>query len=412
MRVFLIAGALAAWTVTSLAQTTTPLPRPVAYEDSMAAGADTSAVPQRDAFDLLNKILGKRVEPELNYKPETGLQWALLPTFSVNPVYGTAIGVMVSAAGQRGSTEARYSQLSISANYSTTGQVQAQVRGDVFSKGGAYLLKADFRYLDTQRSTWGLGPIEEQPGEYPMLFVLRRLYATTMRVVSGPVFLGLGFHYDEFADIVDERAEQGDVTPYLVYSQGLPSVTTAVGLSLDLLADTRDNVIDALSGYYLNWSFRNYPKALGSDNNWQELWIEGRVYPHVPKKSRNVLAFWLYGWFSFGNAPYLNLPSNGWDTYGRGARGYLAGQIRGQNQIYIESEYRWSLTADGLWGMVVFVNGTTTTTDSGIFAGMDYAVGTGLRIKLNKHTSSNITLDYGWGQADSHGFFLGMSEAF
>ena len=62
--------------------------------------------------------------------------------------------------------------------------------------------------------------------------------------------------------------------------------------------------------------------------------------------------------------------------------------------------------------MVVFVNGTSTTTDSGIFARLDYAVGTGLRVKFNKHTSSNLTLDYGWGLDDSHGFFLGMSEAF
>ena len=62
--------------------------------------------------------------------------------------------------------------------------------------------------------------------------------------------------------------------------------------------------------------------------------------------------------------------------------------------------------------MVVFVNGTSTTTDSDLFGSVDYAVGTGLRVKLNKHTSSNITLDYGWGRDNSQGFFLGMSEAF
>jgi hypothetical protein len=70
------------------------------------------------------------------------------------------------------------------------------------------------------------------------------------------------------------------------------------------------------------------------------------------------------------------------------------------------------LTADGLWGAVVFLNGTTSTTETGIFGGLDYAVGTGLRIKFNKHTATNLTLDYGWGLVSSHGFFLGMSEAF
>ena len=413
MRVMLIAMAISTAAVMSWAQTTTLPPQPRPMNDSTLALADTSGVPQRDVFDLLRKILGKRVEPQFDYTPKTGLQWALLPTFSVNPVYGAAFGVMVSGAGRRGTTRARYSQLAISANVSTLGQVQAQVRGGIFSSGETFLLQVDLRYLDTERSTWGLGPINEEPGgEYPMQFVLGRAYATALRVVSGPVYVGLGFHFDQFSDIVDELAEEGELTPYLEYSRGLPSVTTAVGLSFDVVADTRDNAIDPLEGYYLNWSFRDYLETFGSDNNWQELWVEARVYPHLPKHSKNVLAFWLYGWLSFGNAPYLNLPSNGWDTYGRGARGYLAGRIRGIDQIYIESEYRWSLTADGLWGMVVFVNGTSTTTESGIFGRLDYAAGTGLRVKFNKHTSSNLTLDYGWGRADSHGFFLGMSEAF
>jgi hypothetical protein len=67
-------------------------------------------------------------------------------------VYGAAFGVLMSGAGRRGSTEARYSNLAVSANISTTGQIQVQVRGDVFSPDEDYLLKADFRYLDTQRS--------------------------------------------------------------------------------------------------------------------------------------------------------------------------------------------------------------------------------------------------------------------
>jgi hypothetical protein len=411
MRLLLIALVVLVPAAGALAQTTTPLPLP-APVDSSQVQPDSTAVPQRDAFDVIHKLLGKNVQPQYNLKPEIGLQWALLPTFSVNPVYGTAIGVMVNAAGVRGSADARYSQFSISANVATSGQIQAQVRGDVFSKNGDYLLKLDWRYLDTQRSTWGLGPVREQQNEFPMEFVLYRTYATLMRVVSGPVFTGIGVHYDVFDNIVDLRAEEGDLTPYRVYSRGLPTKTTAVGLSFNVLGDTRDNVINASSGYLINWSFRGYLESLGSDEDWQEFWVEARVYPHLPKKSRNVLAFWLYAWMTFGTPPYLNLPSNGWDTYGRGARGYLAGRIRGNDQIYLEAEYRWNLTKDGLWGMVVFLNGTSTTTVNGTFSRLDPGVGTGLRIKFNKNTASNLTLDYGWGRDDSSGFFLGMSEAF
>jgi hypothetical protein len=143
------------------------------------------------------------------------------------------------------------------------------------------------------------------------------------------------------------------------------------------------------------------------------MWVEMRVYPHLPKRSRNILGFWLYGWLTFGDPPYLNLPSDGWDTYGRSARGYLQGRIRGWNQIYFETEYRRTLTADGLWGLVAFLNVTTTTdAEKGTFGRGNPAGGVGLRIKLNKHSKANITIDHGWGEEGSRGFFLGMSEVF
>jgi hypothetical protein len=379
----------------------------------VASGSDTTAtseVPQRDIFDL---IFRRDVQAQITSTNKTGLSWALLPTFSYNPVYGVALGIMATGAGQRGSPDARYSSMSISGNVSTTGQIQAQVRGDVFSKSGENLLRLDFRYLDTERSTWGLGPVSSGQQEYPMNFALYRAYATFYRVTSGPVFVGLGYHYDEFNNIVDQRAQQGEETPFTLYSRGEVSRTVASGFSINVLGDTRDNLVNASMGYYLAMSFRNYNTVLGSDRNWQEMWAEMRVYPHVPKHGKNVLAFWLYTWFTFGPAPYLNLPADGWDTYGRGARGYLQGRIRGANQIYFETEYRFSLTRDGLWGAVVFANLTATTNpESQTFGRSDPGGGIGLRIKFNKRADTNLTVDMAWGRDDSWGVFLGMSEVF
>jgi hypothetical protein len=387
----------------------------VSDSTAVASGSAATGVPQRDVFDVLNEYVFHRraVEPEIGGTLRTGLQWALLPTFSYNPVYGVAIGAMISGAGRRGAESFRYSQLSIAGNISTTGQIQAQSRGDVFSRSGDYLLRADIRYLDTERSTWGLGPMSEDQEEYPMEFTLVRTYATFYRRAAGPVFIGIGFHYDEFNDIVDSRAQEGEATPFTIYSGDALTRTAAAGFSLNVLGDTRDNLVNPSSGYYLSGSFRDYFPGVGSDDNWQEMWVEMRVYPHLPSKSRDVLGFWLYGWLTFGEAPYLNLPSNGWDTYGRGARGYLQGRIRGASQLYFETEYRRALTRDGLWGLAVFLNATATTEpESGLFGTMDAGGGMGLRMKFNKNTDTNLTIDHGWGRFGSKGFFLGMSEAF
>jgi hypothetical protein len=365
-------------------------------------------------MDVLKKLLHKNVDTQVSLGPPIGLQWALLPTIGYNPVYGVAVGVALSGAGLRSPGSDHYSTVSLSGNISSTGQIQLMLRGDIFSPGGNYLLKTDVRYLDTERSTWGLGPISSDQQEFPMEFKLGRVYASVYRRMTGPLYLGVGYHYDEFMDIVDERAVNGEVTPYSTYNGGAtPSRSRSSGLSLNILADTRDNLVNASKGYLSSLVLRDYYPELGSDHHWQELWVETRMFARLPKSARNVLGFWMYAWMTFGPAPYLNLPANGWDTYGRGARGYLAGRIRGVDQIYLEGEYRRVLSADGLWGMVAFLNMTLTTEpDTGIYGQADPGAGLGLRIKFNKRSNTNLTLDYGVGRDDQHGFFLGMTEVF
>ena len=156
-----------------------------------------------------------------------------------------------------------------------------------------------------------------------------------------------------------------------------------------------------------------YAEEYGSDKYWQEFWVAAQMYPHFPAKSNNVLAFWIYSWLTFGPGPYLDLPSVGWDTYGRGARGYLQGRIRSSDQIYVESEYRFQLTRNGLLGGVVFLNATASADpESNTFGSMDPAGGLGIRIKFNKYSKANLALDRAWGKDDSGGWFMGMSEAF
>jgi hypothetical protein len=374
----------------------------------------TPAVPQRDAMDILGQLLGRPVTTELEVETRVGISWALLPTLSYNPVYGWALGASATGVGRTGTgPHSRPAYLSLAGNYSTTEQVQALARGEISTPSGTTMLQADFRYLDTDRSTWGLGPISEDQEEYPMKFRLYRAYATVYRRTAGPVYVGIGYHYDLYDDIRDVRAEEGESTPFLEYSGPGVTSTQASGVSLNLLADTRDNLGNPFDGYYLRGSFRSYQKTLGSDENWQEFWVSMRLYPALPEGSQRILAFWLYGWFTFGQAPYLDLPASGWDKYGRGARGYLQGRIRAPNQIYLETEYRFPLTRDGLLGAVAFVNATGSTDfETGVFSHLDPGGGVGLRIKLNKESRSNIAVDRAWGRFGSGGWFLGLSEVF
>lgn len=114
-----------------------------------------------------------------------------------------------------------------------------------------------------------------------------------------------------------------------------------------------------------------------------------------------------------GTAPYLDLPSIGWDDYSNTGRGYVPGRFTGKNLIYAESEYRFSLTQNGFLGGVVFVNAESIlrTIPRGLHAVIP-GEGLGLRIKVNKYSNTNLAIDYGFGIGGSHGLFFNLGEVF
>ena len=380
-----------------------------------SATVDTSGpVPQRDIFDVAHDLFrGPRLEPEVQLRPRAGLSWVALPSLSYNPLYGVALGVSANAAGPLGDPEStRISALSIGGNYSTTGQIQAQARGDLVLHDNRILLRLDGRYLDTSRPTWGLGPAEDGQQEYGMDYRLTRFFFTVYREVGSAVYAGIGIHRDDYFDIVDERAVAGEATPYTDYSGGQVDKSGSTGISINLMNDERDNPVNPRRGYYLSSSFRTYADG-GAGGSWQEMLLDFRTYPTLPQGSRNRLCFWVQSWFTFGRAPYLSLPQIGGDTYNRSGRGYVMGRIRSQSLVSAEVEYRFDVRCDGLLGAVAFMSLTSVTEPvSGVFGRRDLAGGVGLRIKFNKRSDTNLTIDAGWGEHGSFGMFLGTTEAF
>jgi hypothetical protein len=232
-------------------------------------------------------------------------------------------------------------------------------------------------------------------------------------VSVSPIYFGLGYHFDRYDEIHDTRAAAGEATPFTVYSDGAPTRTQSSGLSANVFIDTRDNQINATRGLFWNASMRSYLRAIGSDDDRQSLWSDFRGYVLLPRGGRNALAIWNFLWFTFGKAPYLDLPAVGWDTYGRSARGYLQGHIRGTNMCYTEFEYRMRFSRDDLWGGVAFVNLTNVTqTGGGPFGAFDTGGGVGLRMKFNKKTNTNLSVDAALGQDRTVRFFFGLQEVF
>lgn len=81
--------------------------------------------------------------------------------------------------------------------------------------------------------------------------------------------------------------------------------------------------------------------------------------------------------------------------------------------VYGEAEYRYHITNNGLIGGVVFVNAETFSAAPGTrLQSIEPAFGPGLRVKLNKVSRTNISVDYGFGTRGSRGLFVNVGELF
>jgi hypothetical protein len=153
---------------------------------------------------------------------------------------------------------------------------------------------------------------------------------------------------------------------------------------------------------------------MGSDASWTTMLLQWRGYFRFPANSANTMALWSYNWFTLaGKPPYLMLPATGWDKSYNTGRGYIQGRFRSNNMIDGEAEYRIRLTNNGLLGMVLFGNlESFSEINTWRFESVAPAGGLGLRIKLNKYSRTNISIDYGWGKQGSRGFFVNLGEVF
>jgi outer membrane protein assembly factor BamA len=115
-----------------------------------------------------------------------------------------------------------------------------------------------------------------------------------------------------------------------------------------------------------------------------------------------------------GSVPYLELPGTGSDINQRIGRGYTISRFKGPSFFYNEMEYRFPLTNNKLLSGVLFFNMETAGNQKNVrlFDYWEPGAGAGLRILFDKHTRSNLCIDYGFGNYGSRGIFVGLNEVF
>ena len=188
-------------------------------------------------------------------------------------------------------------------------------------------------------------------------------------------------------------------------------------MSINFVFDSRDNIINAYKGIYVNINYLANFTFLGSTRDGSRLWTEFRTYVGLSRRvPRHLMAFRVFGNFMVsGTMPYLNLMANGFDPINSSGRGYAQGRWRGEDFVYGEAEYRFPISpCTRIVGGVLFANVSTASskdTHVPLFGYLKTGCGFGLRIMVGKHDRTNLLIDFGLGQF-SQGFYLQAQEVF
>jgi hypothetical protein len=391
---------------------------------------------QGEIWDLVRK---KDKPP----KPVKKFSALVYPKISYNPTNGFLFG----AGGIFGWNFDPQATTKISGGiftiaYTTKNQLIAYFKSNTYTANNRFYLQGDWRFYLYSQPDFGLGtnapdtsgiPTTDQwmradtrgyDGAFPMKFNYLKLDEIVNYKILDDFYIGLGYHLDYYYSIRDQLLNvdtvPNQVTPHYVYSKKYGFDTShyaLTGISLNIVYDSRDNLINPYKGIYATINYRNNFKFMGSSQNSSSLWTEFRTYIRLSeKKPRHLVAFWLFGDFVLtGHVPYLTLPFIGEDQRTRSGRGYVNSRFRGENLVYGEVEYRFPISpCTQILGGVLFVNATTASNHErnvGLFQYVQPAVGIGLRLMINKNFRTNVNFDFAIG-SKSQGFYFDGQETF
>jgi len=381
---------------------------------STAAAAGNNLPEQRDVFDILKSLFNIELTTSDTISKEKGkLYVAALPGagYSLNTGFAATIG---SNAGiyTDNVDSVNLSTFNFNPTYTSKHQILLPFQSNIWTAGNAYDIVGNWIFYKYPELTYGLGGHSAASAAEQLDYRYILFREAVLKSIFTDVYAGLGYDLDYHWDITDGGLSGGGPSDYQRYGKSAKSISS--GYTITVLYDARKNPINPPKGSYASIVYRSNSTLLGSDGNWQSLILDLRNYCALFAGSKNVLAFWSYDWFVLhGTPPYLDLPASSWDTYANQGRGYIQSRFRGNNLFSFESEYRFGISHDGLFGGVVFANVQSISDWPGNkFTVLHPGGGCGIRIKMNKHDDTNVAIDYAVGLEGSQGVFVNLGEVF
>ncbi|MES2848499.1 MAG: hypothetical protein V4685_05555 [Bacteroidota bacterium] len=383
---------------------------------------------QYDIGDLIKTILHK--ERNKPGKKISGI--TVIPNISSNPTIGFQIGVKAVAGRKLGKDASTLmSVAATSASVTTKGIIYFYINHNIYTNANKWNLQGNLVIAKSVTPDFGMGignddatTVNDKILSNPQRKgrVLHSMYYNfrekVYKEVHKNLFVGAGVSFEVRRNILD-KISTNDSTPYVIYSDRYGFNTkqySSNGLLFNIQYTTRDNLNRAFKGFYVDAGLRLNQTWLGSSRN--ALLFTGDVRKYISlsqNRPEHVIALWNWGSYLISGAlPYLELPGTARDGAFRSGRGYKSAYFKGTQYNYSEIEYRFPIMNNGFLSGVAFGNLQTANDDWGtkLFQQFQPGYGAGIRILFNKHTRTNLCLDYAFGKYGQRGFFLNLNETF
>lgn len=328
--------------------------------------------------------------------------------FEPSTSLGLGIGAKLLFKPKGAGPETRTSNLPVSLTYTLKNQLIFYSGYTVFFPEERWLLRGNLGYQDFPIKYYRRGPRSEDADleeiEYQQVLIEPLLLR---RVADTKVFIGGGFRYNNYYGLGFQQTVDEGSTDFPVGSLA----STSVGLETAVTVDSRDNVLNALRGDFLEITHGVYGEVLGGTHEFMLTKADYRNYIQTGGKPNNVLAYQTYARYAWDGSPELEQSSLGGGEF---LRGFDDFRWRDRLAFFAQAEYRWQ-TWDKI-GFVFFAGAgdVAASLDEVQLNTMKFSVGTGLRLKIVESENLNVRIDYGVGLGRGHdrGVYLGIAEAF
>ena len=346
---------------------------------------------EQDSTLFPNKVV---LAPVANYEPATSL--------------GFGIGAKFLFKLKGSGPETRTSNLPASLIYTLNNQFIFFSGYTVFFNQEKYLLKGNLIFSKYPISYFGVGSQTEEREALEISYDQVLVEPLLLKKVAKDLFVGGGIRYNAILNMkLNEEFNGIPEGTSLQDSLG----STSSGLELAITYDSRDNVLNAFKGNFLEFTHGFYGEVAGGTHSFMLSKLDFRQYIQLHPRKLNSLALQWYTRFSWGDTPPLELSALGGPEL---LRGFQEGRFRDKIGFFAQAEYRWQ--ALERIGFVFFGGMGDVVNDLGDtqFSNLKYSLGAGFRLKIVKSENLNIRFDFaqGLGPNRDRNFYVGIAEAF